>query len=108
MKISIFFVCQFLGSDTRLQNFLSRQDRNFGVRIRNTIFIKDIKSFLFVLWNILKQKCILLLLIPKLSMFLLGSNHFSFILPTSTTNTQSSMVMLVSAMFVDITIFRTP
>ena len=42
------------------------------------------------------------------SMFLTGSKRFSFILPASTTNTQSSMVMEVSARFVDITIFRTP
>ena len=36
------------------------------------------------------------------------SDLFSFIFPQSTTNTTSSIVTEVSAMFVDSTIFRTP
>ncbi len=39
-------------------------------------------------------------------MFLFESNLFSFILPASTTKTQSSMVMDVSARLVEITILR--
>ena len=42
------------------------------------------------------------------SMFLFGSNLFSFIRPTSITKTQSSIVIDVSAMFVEITIFLCP
>ena len=43
--------------------------------------------------------------IPKDSIFFVGSNLFSFIFPTSTTKTQSSIVMEVSARLVLITIF---
>ena len=41
-------------------------------------------------------------------MLVYGSYVFSFILPASSTNTTSSIVMLVSAMLVDSTILRTP
>lgn len=46
--------------------------------------------------------------VSKLSIFLFGSKRFSFIFPESITNTQSSIVTEVSAMFVESIIFLTP
>ena len=46
--------------------------------------------------------------LTKDSILFNGSKLFSFIRPASTTKTQSSMVMLVSAKFVDKTIFLAP